>query len=530
MHMQIAFGTTVFATSVASALLAMLIASYGIARKRDAGHAALMGRPDDRTIFLFEGATLADASPSALAFFNASPPSESDWERLVAELKPDFPDMETEFDALDKRGRIDLMSPDLSLVAETFGKVVRIELLSAGGAAAPGTTRSNSRLAEAEELSGLREVVALGPSPAWRLDGNGALVWANRSYMRLAARSLGVDVSELAWPLPVLFPKDAGTQPGLPTRVSIVVRAAPATLWFDMVSYPTANGVLHFAVSCDSAVRAEAALRGFVQTLTKTFADLPIGLAVFDRKRQLALFNPALVDLTQIGGEFLSARPTLFAFLDRLREIRMIPELKDYPNWRESMSDLEKRAATGAYDEAWTLPTGQTYRVIGRPHPDGAVAFLFEDISAETSLTRRFRSELELGQNALDSFDEAVAIFSPAGHLVVSNAAYASLWNNDPGQTISGITVQDSVRLWSSQSQGHNLWLKAGDFVSDIDAEAPDPAQVELADGRVLSCRFRRLPGGSALVGFRTLAPERLAARTLRKRARTEADVAQAVL
>ena len=528
MHMQIAFGTAVFATSVAAALLAMVIASYGIARKRDAGRAALMGRPDDRTIFLFEGATLADASPSALAVFNASPTAESDWERLIAELEPDFPDIAADFDALDTRGRIDLMSQDLSLVAETFGKVVRIELLSACGAAAPGTTRSNSRLAEAEELSDLREVVALGPSPAWRLDLNGTLIWANRSYMRLAARSLGVDVSELAWPLPVLFPKDAGTQPGLPMRVSIAVRPAPATLWFDRVGYPTARGGLHFALSCDSAVQAETALRGFVQTLTKTFADLPIGLAVFDRKRQLALFNPALVDLTQIGGEFLSARPTLFAFLDRLREIRMIPEIKDYPTWRESMSDLEKRAATGAYDEAWTLPTGQTYRVIGRPHPDGAVAFLFEDISAETSLTRRFRSELELGQNAIDSFDEAVAIFSPAGQLVVSNAAYASLWHTDAGETIGGVTAQDSVRLWSSQSQSRDLWLRAADFVSDIDAEAPDQANVELADGRVVTCRFRRLPGGSSLIGFRTLAPERLAARRLRKKPRAELDVAPA--
>lgn len=530
MHMQIAFGTTVFAISVASALLAMMIASYGIARKHGSGRAALMGRPDDRTIFLFEGATLADASPSALAFFNASRPSDTDWERLIAELVPEFPDIEVEFDALDKRGRIDLMSANLSLVAETFGNVVRIELLSAASAAAPGATRSNSRLAEAEELSRLREVVALGPSPAWRLDKNGTLVWANRSYMRLAARSLGVDVSELAWPLPVLFPKDAGTQPGLPTRTSIAVRPAPATLWFDKVSYPTAEGVLHFALSCDGAVRAETALRGFVQTLTKTFADLPIGLAVFDRKRQLALFNPALVDLTQIGGEFLSARPTLFAFLDRLREIRMIPEPKDYPNWRESMADLEKRAATGAYDEAWSLPTGQTYRVIGRPHPDGAVAFLFEDISAETSLTRRFRSELELGQNALDSFDEAVAIFSPAGHLVVSNAAYGSLWNTDARETIGGVTVQDSVRLWSSQSEGSDLWLQAADFLSDIDAKAPDLAHVELADGRVVNCRFRRLPGGSRLIGFRTLTPERLAARRLRKKPRAEPDISATVV
>ncbi|MEM7075819.1 MAG: hypothetical protein AAF484_12080, partial [Pseudomonadota bacterium] len=40
--------------------------------------------------------------------------------------------------------------------------------------------------------------------------------------------------------------------------------------------------------------RAEIVRREFIQTLTKTFANLTTGLAVFDRHRSLALFNPAL--------------------------------------------------------------------------------------------------------------------------------------------------------------------------------------------------------------------------------------------
>ena len=61
----------------------------------------------------------------------------------------------------------------------------------------------------------------------------------------------------------------------------------------------------------------------------------------------------------------------------------MMPEPKDYRSWRQQMSDLEAAAQNGTYEETWALPTGQTYRVTGRPHPDGAVALLFEDISAE---------------------------------------------------------------------------------------------------------------------------------------------------
>jgi hypothetical protein len=42
---------------------------------------------------------------------------------------------------------------------------------------------------------------------------------------------------------------------------------------------------------------------------------------------------------------------------------------------------LEEEAASGLFEETWSLPGGQTYRVIGRPHPNGALAFMFEDIS-----------------------------------------------------------------------------------------------------------------------------------------------------
>ena len=95
----------------------------------------------------------------------------------------------------------------------------------------------------------------------------------------------------------------------------------------------------------DTAVHAEAALRSFIQTLSQTFAHLKIDFAIFDRRRQLVLFNPALGDLTGLAPEFLSSRPTLFSLLDALRERRMIPEPRDYKHWRREMLELEAAAA-----------------------------------------------------------------------------------------------------------------------------------------------------------------------------------------
>jgi PAS domain-containing protein len=112
-------------------------------------------------------------------------------------------------------------------------------------------------------------------------------------------------------------------------------------------SDPDAFGdeALCYALAADKAVQAETALREFMQTLTKTFADLPIGLAIFDRSRCLQMFNPALTDLTTLPPEMLIARPTLNAFLDAMRARSMIPEPRDYRSWRKQLARLEEEAA-----------------------------------------------------------------------------------------------------------------------------------------------------------------------------------------
>ena len=167
------------------------------------------------------------------------------------------------------------------------------------------------------------------------------------------------------------------------------------------------------------------------------------------------------------------------------------------------MADLEQAAANSLFEETWDLPTGQTYRVTGRPHPEGAVAFLFEDITAEVALTRRYRSELEMSQAVIDTMDEAIAVFSPAGALILSNTAYARLWGVDPGTGLRETGIGDAMRDWQGQSHPNPIWADARDFVTAMQGRAPWKGDAQLKSGKGLICRFAPLPGGTTLVGFR---------------------------
>jgi hypothetical protein len=159
----------------------------------------------------------------------------------------------------------------------------------------------------------------------------------------------------------------------------------------------------------------------------------------------------------------------------------------------------------GLFEETWSLPGGQTYRVIGRPHPNGALAFMFEDISNEMSRTRRYRADLELGQSVIDSVEEAVAVFAQGGQLVMSNHAYAQLWEHDPQVLLSEASIGTLCAWWRDHAAPTLLWDDATDFVTFAGDRAAWDGDVRLLDGRLLTCRFRPLTGGATLITFRVM-------------------------
>src|SRR5690606_126184 len=138
------------------------------------------------------------------------------------------------------------------------------------------------------ELAQLRSILNALPTPICKADKDGIVTWANHAYLARAALTLGIGEEDLTWPVPQLFETVAAEGGTSRQRTGAT---AEDSAWFDCQRIDLADGVLTVALPADALARAESSLREFVQTLTKTFADLPIGLAVFDRNRQLAMFN-----------------------------------------------------------------------------------------------------------------------------------------------------------------------------------------------------------------------------------------------
>ncbi|WP_114967005.1 PAS-domain containing protein [Alkalilacustris brevis] len=511
-----ALGTVLAGTSLLSALAALLVAHIVLAARQRPGDVIPFHVDDTETVFIFDGENLVDASGPARALLGAIGGEGSEWQRLSAWLARRIPSFHDHIARLGEEGCMDLSAtgtPPLHLSAEWRAGLARLVLRDPEAEGQLVAIDRLSHLATQAELAQLRQTLEHAPAPVWRESGDGTVIWANPAYLALAsARDAAAGV--LTWPLPRVFdtvPRglsgdaaDTGTAPGGTLfSARLEVNTQPGPRWFDCRICPAGGGdVLGFALPADDARKAEKSLGDFIRTLTRTFANLPIGLAIFDRQRRLQVFNPALTDLTTLGPEFLSGQPSLDSFFDALRSRQMIPEPRDYRSWRQALTAVERAAAAGHFEETWSLASGQTYRVTGRPHPDGAVAFLIEDISAEISLTRRFRSQIETGQAVLDSLPEAIAVFSSTGALVMSNQAYDALWPDDSATRLHRMGVAEVIESWRARAHPGPHWAQLRTLIGAGGPRRDWQGDIQLRDGRHMLCQLTPLAGGATLVGF----------------------------
>jgi len=449
-------------------------------------------------VYFFANDDLIDASAGAPDLPDCTPDT-SDWQRLkqlLADRFPEFPDTYGKI-KLDGQMVIPAKADDdgSTILGEWIDGVIRIELRD------PTVCTKHKGLAipPSKELETLRTSVDEAPYPIWRLENNGTVGWHNKAYASVYKKVRKTN------PVPSQPLFNLSIEPranGQVRRTSTSILDSDKAYWFDVSTSQQDDYCLFYATDVNAVVDAEIAQRNFVQTLAKTFAQLSIGLAIFDRNRQLVLFNPALIDLTSLSADFLSGRPNLFSFFDRLRDSQMMPEPKNYNGWRHQMASLVAAAADGRFQETWSLPSGSVYSVNGRPHPDGAVAFLFEDITAEVTLTRRFRSDLELGQSILDNLADAIVVFGADGVLTMCNTAYRTMWNVNPDSSFANFTIVDATRDWQEKCDATPVWGDIRDYVIGRENRTEWWMHVQLRSGEQFVCTVNPVQTGATMISF----------------------------
>ncbi len=487
-------------SSLFFALLALSsVATFAIVRRSRIAispSAGLAAKPTAHTPevarFLFRAGALVDANPAALRLCAETPTDLFDWEALHKKLSATFPDFPFAQGASQERDVTVLRSndpKDASLVTlDQWNDVARVTLEQDN---APDLARRTAVL----------QAMFQAPNPIWKVNSKGVLVWRNSAYKSLSA-SLGYAPSA-----PTLFDTN-DFPPGEPAkRFKLSSVNGKKTHWFNVTAVHAGPDVMYYASEADAEVSALDARKSFVQTFSKTFAHLATGLAVFDQNQNLVLFNPALTNLTGVSVDFLSNHCSLHSFFDQLRERHVMPTHSGQTDWHGQVAQIVRETQNGSFNETWTLPTGVTYNVSGRPHSDGALVFLIEDITSEITITRRFRSELAQVHSVLDTVDSALVLFSPTGQLRMCNQAYRDLWKSDPDRTFAEYTFHDALKHWQSDCMPSPIWPKIKRRILSTSDRSAWSAAISKTTGEVLSLEVTPVAGGVTLLTFKEINP-----------------------
>lgn len=167
-------------------------------------------------------------------------------------------------------------------------------------------------------------------------------------------------------------------------------------------------------------------------------------------------------------------------------------------------------AANDHYRETWTLEDGRTYTVQGRSHPDGATAFVIEDISAEVSQTRNFRTEVEQYEALLNKIEDALIVFSSGGVVTFSNETYHQMWGQNPEAAFADVTIQDAISLW--QTKAESDWTKISNFIQSHGAKKELSVTFVMGSGQEMPAQLTPIGMDATLIRFLSKSVEQVMA------------------
>lgn len=155
---------------------------------------------------------------------------------------------------------------------------------------------------------------------------------------------------------------------------------------------------------------------------------LGTAFAVFDQHFKLAFHNSSFAELWKLDPKWLDGTPTYSAFLDAIREKRLLPEVPDYLLFKAEEQKKFSQIIEPQKDMLH-LPDGTTLRRLRAPYPMGGLIFAYEDISDKLATTSAYNALLSVQQEILENIFDAVLIFGSNGRLTSYNEAYLKLWN-----------------------------------------------------------------------------------------------------
>ena len=232
---------------------------------------------------------------------------------------------------------------------------------------------------------------------------------------------------------------------------------------------------------------------------------LGTAFAVFDSNFKLSFYNKAFAAFWELEDVWLESGPSYAAFLDLIREKRMLPEVPDFRLYKnEEQKDFS--AIIEPKEDMLHLPDGRTFRRVRAPHPMGGLVFAFEDVSDRLATRRAYNSLLSVQQEILDNLFDPVLIFGSNGRLNFFNKAYLEMWKVDEIELQNEPGIDEIIESQAKFFGNVENWLQLKkDIIQHLTSLTTKSFSLKRSDGVSIEVLTAVLSDGSIMITYKQL-------------------------
>jgi signal transduction histidine kinase len=414
-------------------------------------------------------------------------------------------------------------------------RTLRGELLEADGRSAGGqaTLRLRTLAGErrqateltldarklAKQVERLSAILDAAPLAIWLDAADGHLLWANRAYTNSVEDpdfdTLMTRQTRLVDPARIDYDTVQPAASVRRGRAHAVIAGRKTAL--DVYEAALTEGRVSFAVDMTLLEETQKELKRHISAHASTLDKLATAIAIFGSDQRLRFYNAAYAELWGLDTGWLDQHPLDGEILDRLRDMRRLPEQENFKDWKARQltgyQSLEPR------ETWWHLPSGQTLRVISEQHPFGGVTYLYDNVTELIRLESQFKELIGVQRETMDNLHEAVALFGTDGKLKLFNPSYSRIWGLDPDSLLSEPHIDEVIGQCWPLYPDDDMWEEVKIVATSLDTGRRSlQGRMTRPDGAVLDYATVPLPDGNTLLTFVDMTASAGIERALRER------------
>lgn len=377
----------------------------------------------------------------------------------------------------------------------------------------------------------LKNTLDAFPMPVWISDSLNDIAWVNAAYAKAISKTEKEVLEAQVW-LPLTFPGSTedpasklrtlirtarSSKEQQSTRARLIVGGQRRVAEF--VFLPLADSDLVVIQASDVTAEEEQAseYKRYVTAHGKLLEQITSAVAIFGADHKLEFHNSAFGRLWNMEDSYLNDKPRLGDLMEKLRELRRLPEQADFRTFKKTWLDMFTGLLT-PHEDMLYLPNGSAVRMLIAPHPMGGLMMLFEDVTSRLALESSYNTLMAVQRETLENLAEGVAVFGPDGRLKFYNPRFMRMWNLNP-EDLEG--EPHVTQLVEKQRKFFKLgWKEVEDILTSMGLQRKEQThQLHRDDDTVLECSSVPMPDGGVMVTHRDITDKTRVEIALREKA-----------